>query len=246
MGKRRHYTHAPITEAIIDLRVELPDGKTVTDLEVVYRGLEAAYPTKKNRALAVVHGKFGPQGAAAAASSKHIGFLFISKDGRYIFQARLDGFTMSRLAPYEKWEPFRDEARRLWNVYRSIAKPTRVTRVAVRYINRLDLPLPVGDLKDYLRTVPEVSPALPQHLAGYFTQLKIPLEDIKSLLVVNQAIIEPARPGVVSIVLDNDIFRVDELPADEESLWGFFEVLRTRKNTVFEACITDKARDLFN
>jgi uncharacterized protein (TIGR04255 family) len=231
MSTRQHYPKAPITEAIIDLRVELPEGKGIADLEKVHEGLETAYPTKKNRILAEVQGQIGDQGAVAAASSKHIGYLFTSGDEKQIFQARLDGFTMSRLAPYESWEPFRDEARRLWNVYRSIAKPTKVTRLAVRYINRLDLPLPVADLKQYLRTAPEVSSDLPQ--------------DIRSLLLLNQAIIDPAKPGVASVVLDNDIFRSDDLPTDEEGIWDFFEVLRKRKNDVFEASLTDRARELF-
>lgn len=115
----------------------------------------------------------------------------------------------------------------------------------MRYINRLDLPLPVKELKDYLRTVPDVSSDLPQALAGYFMQLRIPLEDVKSLLVVNQAIIDPAKPGVASVALDNDVFRVDDLPTDEPGIWDSFDVLRNRKNDVFEASITDKTRELF-
>lgn len=134
MPTQRHYPKAPITEAIIDLRADLPDGTSVADLERVHIGQEVAYPIKRNRALNVVQGQIGEQGAAAACS-KHIGFLFASQDGKSLFQARLDGFTMSRLAPYERWESFRDEARRLWDVYRSVAKPIKVIRVAVRYIN---------------------------------------------------------------------------------------------------------------
>jgi len=230
---------------MIDLRVELPEGTGVNELEKVHQGLESAYPARKDRILNEFQGQFGDQGAAAAARSIHVGFLFISRDEKQIFQARLDGFTMSRLAPYERWEPFRDEARRLWDVYRSVAKPTKLTRLAVRYINRLDLPLPVADLKDYLRTVPEVSSDLPQNLAGYFMQLRIPQEDVNSLLLVNQAIIDPAKPGVASVVLDIDVFRVDELPTNETGIWEFLEQLRVRKNDVFEACITNKARELF-
>jgi uncharacterized protein (TIGR04255 family) len=52
-----------------------------------------------------------------------------------------------------------------------------ITRLVVRYINKIDIPLPVGDLKEYLRTFPEVSSDLPQGLSGYFLQLQIPQED---------------------------------------------------------------------
>jgi uncharacterized protein (TIGR04255 family) len=245
MPRQGHYPKAPITEALIDLQVELPEGTTVTDLATVHVGLEAAYPTKKNRILGEVQAQVGNEGTTAAARSKHLGYVFMSDDATQVFQARLDGFTMSRLAPYDSWEPFRNEAKRLWTVYCSVARPVKVTRLAVRYINRLDLPLPVADLKEYLRTVPEVSPDLPQNLAGYFMQLRIPQEDISSVLVVNQTIIDPVKPGVASVVLDNDIFRTDDFGINETEIWDFFEVLRKRKNDVFEACITDKARELF-
>jgi uncharacterized protein (TIGR04255 family) len=70
----------------------------------------------------------------------------------------------------------------------SVTKPKLINRLALRYVNRLDLPLPVGDLKYYLRTVPEVSPDLPQGLSGYFMQLQIPQEDISAILILNQAL----------------------------------------------------------
>jgi hypothetical protein len=72
-----------------------------------------------------------------------IGWRFVSPDKLHVFQARLNGFTFSRLPPYVDWESFRTEARRLWDLYRAVANPIAPTRIAVRYINRLDLPLPI-------------------------------------------------------------------------------------------------------
>ena len=76
-------------------------------------------------------------------------------------------------------------------------------------------------------------------------QLRIPQNDIKSFALINETIVEPAGPGIASVVLDIDIFRTQELPSDEEEIWRFFEILHARKNDVFEACITDRARELF-
>jgi uncharacterized protein (TIGR04255 family) len=244
MSSARHYPRAPITEALIDLRVELPPEVAVSELQNAHAGQEADYPGVEQANVAVGHMEVGKH-VATSASTKHVGYWFRSADGKQVYQSRLDGFTMSRLAPYESWEPFRNEARRLWDVYRSVAKPAKVIRLAVRYINRIDIPLPLGDFKEYLRTVPEVSPDLPQGLARYFMQLAIPQDDIKSMVLLNETIIEPAAQNVVSIVLDIDIFRAAELPTEEEAVWGFLEELRARKNEVFEACITDKARELF-
>ena len=152
---------------------------------------------------------------------------------------------MSRLAPYSHWSGFRTETRRLWDIYRSIAKPSKVTRLAVRYVNRIDIPLPVNDFGDYLRTVPTVSPDLPQGLSRYFMQLVMPLEDVKGTVIINETIIEPARPEVVSVVIDIDVSCGNDVPSTEEEIWALMEQLRNAKNNVFEACITDKARELF-
>jgi uncharacterized protein (TIGR04255 family) len=96
---------------------------------------------------------------------------------------------------------------------RNITQPENITRLAVRYINRLDLPLPVADLKDYLRPVPKIAPGLPQSLSGYFMQLQIPQEDIKGVLILNEALVPPPSPDVGSVLLDIDIFRDAEVSA---------------------------------
>jgi uncharacterized protein (TIGR04255 family) len=244
-SSKRHYPKAPITEAVIDLRVELPPQFSAEDLAKAQKGEETTYPTveRVNETLSQV--MVGPEVSTASATTQHVGFLFRSANGKQIFQARTNGFTMGRLTPYPDWTEFRGEARRLWDIYRAIAQPPKVVRMAVRYVNRIDIPLPLNDFGDYLRTVPQVSPDLPQGLSGYFMQLTIPLEDIKSQAIINETIIDPARPDVVSLVLDIDIFRTDDLPSAEEEVWRFIDRLRDAKNKVFEACITDKARELF-
>ena len=243
-GSPIHYAHAPLTEALIDIRVELPTEVGLSKLlEVHQHAHQEDYPRREQ--LLVVHGQMsiGPEVGASARQSSN-GYRFISKDGRQIFQARLDGFTFSRLAPYEAWEPFRDEAHRLWNAYRSIANPKNITRIGIRYINRLDLPLPMTDFKDYLKTVPEVSSGMSQGLSGYFMQLQLPQVDLNAMLVLNQALIPPPTPKLVSVLFDIDLYSDSDLASDEQSLWERLEAFRIRKNKVFEASITDRVRRL--
>lgn len=244
MPSLKHYSRAPITEALIDLRVELPDGVTLATLTDVHSSIKADYPMLQE--LMIFQGQMvAGASVGATASQTQVGYIFSSSDQKQIFQARLDSFTFSQLAPYDRWDTFRNEAQRLWSIYQSVTKPKCVSRLALRYINRLDLPLPFEDLKDYLRTVPEVSPDLPQNLSGYFMQLQIPQEDLRAMLILNQALIPPPSLDVVSVLLDIDINREIELP-DTETVWDVLEQLHTRTDQVFEACITDCTRELIN
>lgn len=97
-----------------------------------------------------------------------------------------------------------------------------------------------------MRTVPEVSPDLPQGLSGYFMQLQIPQEDLNCMLIINEAFTQPTSPEVISVILDFDLLREHIWQSDDEDIWHFLEKLRHRKNLAFEASITDKTRRLID
>ena len=174
--------------------------------------------------------------------------MFRSEDNLQTFQATLEGFSFNRLAPYKSWEEFSSDAKNLWGIYKEICSPTHVTRAAVRYINQINIPAnELTELKDYLRTVPEVSPGLPQNaLQTFFMQLQIPQPDLDCMLIINEAIAPPANPEIVSVILDLDLFRQQIWDSDDEDIWCFLEKLRDRKNEVFEASITDRTRELID
>ncbi|NJM68584.1 MAG: TIGR04255 family protein [Acaryochloris sp. RU_4_1] len=199
-----HYSKAPIIEAVIDLKVKPPSEESISALENLAIGYS------ERRPLMTLQGQIqGGQSVAATASQAQTGYQYISEDQKQIFQAQQDSFTFSRLAPYQDWISFCDEAKRLWDIYVAAINPESISRVAVRYINRLDLPLPLNDFKDYLQTVPEVSPGLPQGLSNFFLQLEIPQEDLSGTLVLNETLIPSSSSDLISVVLDIDLFSVD-------------------------------------
>lgn len=247
MKSHRQYKKAPIIEALIDLRVEFSSEVTLSTLREVQSSVESDYPISEEITLAQTQFQVGSS-VTATASQSTVGYRFCSIDRKRILQAQLDGFTFSQLEPYENWKSLRDEARRLWRVYSAVTQASVVQRVAVRYINRLDLPFDSSgllDFKDYLRTVPEVSPDLFQGLKDYVMQLQIPQEDLEALLVLNEAMLPSANQDIVSVLLDIDLFSSVEMLSDSDELWNLLEKFRERKNEAFNACITDKAKELF-
>jgi uncharacterized protein (TIGR04255 family) len=245
MSATSRYTKPPITEAILDIQVENSGEPSPLALESCQHPVRATYPTKRELRAAVAHIDLGSE-PSASATARDVGFAFISPDGKQLFQVRTNGFTANRLAPYSRWEEFSSEAKKLWTIYRERTKPNRITRVALRYINRIDLPGESIELKDYFQTSPDIARGLPQSMSGFFMHVVLPLGDVKSAVNIIETIVEPPRPGIVSVVLDLDFFRTDEIPETEEGLWALFEELRVKKNVVFEACLTDKTKELLN
>jgi uncharacterized protein (TIGR04255 family) len=238
------YENAPITEALIDIRVELPSSVTLSTLEALHGEVKDRYPGKKKRVY--VEGQFSAGDEIGATAKQMVmGFAFATENGKQIVQVRLDGFTFSRLRPYGNWIELRDEGRRLWEIYRGAVSPRKITRVAVRYINQIDIPLRAIDYKDYFRTTPEVSPVLPQALSGFFMRLQCPQADFGGLLILTQTAVPPISPDMNSVILDLDVFKEGVEMVSDHEVWGLLETLRNRKNEFFEGCITDKARELF-
>lgn len=243
MTQPGNYSRSPLTEALLDIQIARKGGIALEDLKKCHEKVKSEYPGIQP--IRILAGTFEIGDSPASEVAAHeVGFRFVTPDFLQMFQARQDGFTHNRLAPYQGWELFRNESRRLWNIYREIVNPDSVTRIAARYINRIDIPLPKIDIQHYLRTSPEISPSLPQDIISFFMQVTLQIPEIKAAVNITETAVEPAAPGIVSLILDLDLYRTADIPADEEGIWNLFESFRAKKDEIFEACITNKTREL--
>lgn len=244
-----HFPNAPITEALIDIRVKLPPQTDLAKLAVFHEAIKQRYPAKQERVS--WRGHLEVKASTVAQVSQSVaggpdGYLFTSADGRQVIQARLDGFTFSRLKPYDKWESLRDEARELWQHYIRIASPETVTRIALRYINRIEIPLPIRDFKEYILTTPEIAPDLPQGLGSFFMRLVIPDAQAQAVAIVTETV-EPVdeSSNQLPLIFDIDVFRTTAFDVEGKALWETLDQLHDLKNDIFFKSITPKAKELF-
>lgn len=244
----RIYPKAPITEALIDLRVAYSSPIDLNELKRFGSAVRSDYPNQGTRDIFQGQIELGPAEPKTVSSRSTVGFIFTSPDRKQAVQARLDGFTFSRFAPYEHWVPLVREARRLWRLFVDVLKPVTVRRVAVRYVNQINLPLRDGTLRfeDYLRTLPQIEGMEEGiNLEQFFLRLVMPQPDLPAKLILTEALLPP-QSDLLGIILDIDLFREGlSLAADSEEIWAILETFRSRKNKYFEASITDAARRLF-
>jgi len=243
------YSHAPITEAVVEFRVTQRPTLTLDELNGLGTA-ESEYPLITPRFD--VQGEFELTDVAVSTSARriHSGYVFSREDRSQIFQARLDGFSFSRLPPYDTWGPFAEEAVRIWRRYVAVARPISVDRIGVRYVNRIDVPKDSIEIKDYLNVWPEIPETMPQVLQGYFLQLGVPLQQFDSTVTINSTIVAPPVEAVTSLLLDLDTYALTRLVPEtadfDESILARLADLRMAKNFVFEAAITDETRRLIS
>jgi uncharacterized protein (TIGR04255 family) len=246
MSEHINYPKAAITEALIHIRVNPAEEISWEEdsiLDLFREKLGSDYP-EVDRIVDITSSLDFGSTIAVKGEQNFNGYLFRSMDEKYIFQAQPGGFTLSRLTPYESWELFVSEVQKIWQIYIAVVRAKQIKRIAVRYINRFDLPKPFKDFNEYLSIYPELPSQIDTGLSSYFMQLQLPQKEIGGMLIINEAVVPPPSDEFTSVLLDLDLSCDVDILIESDRLWVKLQEMRLIKNKVFESCITDKMRTL--
>lgn len=241
------YERPPITEAVIEVRCA---GRPATQKQLVKiaRRLEKTYPILQQAVRIEAH--IDATGDDVAVTRNEEGFRCTSDDQADIVLVKPNGLATCRLAPYLGWETLYPQARDNWRAWRRQVSSRPAERIGVRYINRIDIPKSERSaiqLEDYLRVHPTAPNLSSNGLGGFMVQVSASLEAEHWQTTIRLAPVVPSPiPGASSILLDLDVYRMEELPQHDDDLWRIVEEGRSVKNHLFEMCITDQSRGLFS
>ena len=208
------YSKAPIAEAVIDIQVRYFKPLSPSALSEFGESVKSQLPISDAiRALEVGLASVGQDQISSTIGQRNVGSRLTDDNNSRVLQVRDVGFTYSHLPPYTEWEGFRREAELLWSEFVKICKPQVVTRCAVRYINKIVMPMPKFDAQRFFNIYPTVPKGIQQNIAGLFMQLQMPQADLddKSAAVVNVAFDSSAGIEAPTIILDFDIFKAEEI-----------------------------------
>ncbi len=242
---RPHLARAPIVEAIIDFRVLAGEGIASDHFADLSSRVGQQYnPPSLMHSIQARFGVERGKPVAPVQVEAPVGWLYYSQTQKAVAQFRVDGFTFSKLEPYTTWEEVFGEARRLWSIYVQVARPLEVSRLAVRYINRLRLPAP-AELGQYLSAPPVLPEPIPQTIREFLTRVVVDAPERRLSAILVQALDAPLDPSAMQVLLDIDAFREPARPADDPSLSEIFEQLRALKNEIFFASVTERTVEMY-
>ncbi len=246
MKRYPHLKNAPITEALIDFRVALPANAALAQVKELADKIAGTYPSVRDHYKLQAEITFDPSESAVSSTGgqEQIGYQLSSQDGINVFLPTLEGFTFSQLKPYETWKKLKEKGVALWDEYHEAVRPESITRIALRYVNRLELPLDLRDYKDYLTAPPDVPPKLPQTLSSFLTRIVIPIEKIGASAIITQKSDYVTKGKIIPVILDIDVFKTGEFSGDGREAWEVADVLRAEKNKIFFESITERMEEL--
>jgi uncharacterized protein (TIGR04255 family) len=241
------YKRPPITEAVIALTLTTPAASTEIDkLRSAFRDLYPYEQLVRNvnveLALPAV-----AQASPTAAIHDEIGYRLSSLDITQLLILWPMTFVISQLAPYPGWDEFFGRFVRDWTIWKKVMNFRPIARIGVRYINRIDIPVsgPVVEQNEYISVYPHLPEALGP-TSSYALQAQLPIADMENCkLLLNSAWVPSPLLNHVSFVIDIDIVSEIDPPQRNDAIYDLLKKIRVKKNTIFEMCVTDSARELF-
>ncbi len=235
MAAIRHLAKAPIVEALIDFRTVEPEEGIEERLRGVAAVLRAKYPKQEDRRGRRTQFQISSEGSASTDQDLgFVGLLLTSGDGKQLVQLRSDGFTFNRLSPYTSWDDIYPQTMEAWKFYHAALGNPRITRVAVRYVNVVEL-ADGNALTAGFRLLPQIPDEFPTPVRGLGFRLVVDGESTGSFANIGAELQPGSLEGSVRLVLDIDAYWADPLADGVAEIDERLSELRSLKNRIFFA-----------
>ncbi|MDQ6950426.1 MAG: TIGR04255 family protein [Mariprofundales bacterium] len=236
-----HLIHAPIVEAIVEVRTQAGIPWEENPVSEKIKKELSDYPDVQSLKM-MQHELKVTAGQRPEQAVRDLGWRGLrceTEDKLQVAQFYRDGFTFSRLQPYENWDIFCKEAMRLWRCHQSIAKPEQVDRLGIRFINRIRAPQHPIELDDYLTAAPQAPAAIDFPFVSFLHQDSFQIPEHPYRVDVVKTVQEMAGTW---LILDIDVFTTQPIDANKLEDLPYLREMRWLKNKFFFSSITEKVK----
>lgn len=235
----------PIKEAVFGILYSLEDDFDVTNFESFIKKVNSEFTIKNH--IDKVETKIQGGNSNASTKTEKEGYLLLNEDKTKAIQLRKSGFMYSiNQNSYTNWENFKKEAWGYFEEFINRYNIDSINKVSLRYINSIDLPTAISDIKEYITISPNLPKELDYGINRMFLQMVLPNNNIDAVGIVNQNFNIGKEIGeYFSYILDIDVSITKSRSIKElKEVKVDFDNLRDFKNEIFFESITDKTKKL--
>jgi uncharacterized protein (TIGR04255 family) len=240
----RKYANSPIVEALCEFQFESDSAWDLAIPGLVYEQVRSTFPKRRQAKAHAISISANLEGIEQQTRSLDR-MQFLREDEKALIQVGPRLLAINHLKPYPSWSEFSPLIQRGLDAYKSVATVTKIHRIGLRYINRIEIASKRIDLEDYFEFRPFVGSSLSQEMRAFVVGIQISYEGERDILKIEMANAATGSPDSVAIILDLDYFlaRPGEVPAEKALEW--VDRAHTHVEETFEACITPRLRALF-
>lgn len=243
--ENEYFENAPIILSILQFRYKKIEEFNAE--KVKRKGLEITgeFPQVIERIIQQIHFNGNkPDGTThVSLDQKEIdGVQFISKDKRRNLVIGRDRFTYEMHGKYPGWDIFIKEPMHFWNLFKEEIGDVELTGLSLRYVNRINLPIDFHDISEYFTTF--IQSTTGEHNINTFQIRYTSVEPDKNLTSHVGHVLEPPIDNKYPYLFDIDVIYLSPIEDMPTKVWEIFNVLRKKKNAIFNDGLSDKTKEL--
>lgn len=247
MPEPTRLNHPPIVEALLHFRANASRRWSQGGIKELALSLFPSHTQVQEQNELQVELALGEAGfgnpVRGVKKSQGSAYMMRSNTEPTVHQVRRDGYSYSRLTPYEDWECFVTAAKTGWKKYADAIDPEELDRVVVRFINRLDFPLDEFrvDPDSFLTNAPRPPGTSGWEFASFSHSYALTVPDAPCVVNFNLAkLTEAGQERFASMLLDIEVLLTQPLSALGMSVDEALYMMRQIKNEAFFHSLTDK------
>ncbi len=242
MNEHPTYSNPTIQEAVCEIRFSLPDGVEWKPalLGEMFKRIQPDFPDLEPVMQIGVQFQMGPDGAGQLVQPRQQLMRYKHSSRNLMLQLSKDILTVNVLPEYEGWAKMGDDIEYAWNAICEVVNPACVTRVGLRYINRIERTYPDELPDEWLVSSDYVPKSILKSLPGFLLRSETRIDPH------NRVIVTLGDPGDGSgqsgnaIILDIDHIVEKEIGVDRDAI--MIEAVRLHELvwSIFSASITPR------
>ncbi|QSR87649.1 TIGR04255 family protein [Candidatus Methylacidiphilum infernorum] len=240
----RKYKTPPLIEAVCEFRLTRDTSWDLTIPGLFYEKVKGTFPQREQRVIQEIERSQGPQGLQLEIRPSERIVLF-TEDRKRLIQLGPRLLTVNVLRPYPTWQGFKPQIEMAWENLKEILQIEGLERIGLRYINRVELHSSEVKLLEYFEFYPFVGPRLPQNVASFIVGGEFPFVEGRDRCRVQITPVPASSEGMSAFILDIDYFLAQPRAVKVSDIIDWVEEAHSRIEEVFEGCITDRLRELF-
>lgn len=245
---RRQYQNPPIVEAIATVWFTAPMEWNLATPGLLFSALRDTYPAppqSRNVMEAQLAAEPDSDSANLQVRTGPQMVMFSNQDQSRKLMIGQAQISSHGLPPYEGWESLES---RLIDAFDSIAElrpENSISRLGVRYINRVGIPGQEIRPDDYLTMGINTPAGFPGVVSAFLSRYEATYPDRESGIAFTWASTE-ADANMSAFMLDLDLSWTPPAPIDRGELGQRLRALKEKETVAFESLLKDSMREVFN
>lgn len=241
----RKYKNPPLIEALCEFRFADSEEWDWTLPGLFYREIKERFPNKRQQN--VLESQLESQGAQVSHQVRGgiARMQFLNKNKTVMIQIGPGNLVINQLPPYPTWPNFKNLIFEMLQMYRKIAEPSGLERVAVRYINQIEIGDESTPASKYFKYFPTIPHPIPQNPERLVLRTEIPVEKHNGQLILTLATVSNDVANQNLFILDLDFITMLAKKLSFENIEQWVEEAHNQIEIAFESSITEELRTLF-